>query len=120
MKIVRFDEAKSYEPEKDWKRLSLCSEKDISIEHFVKPPKHASPKHSHPNSQILVVLEGKLIVWTERDGEVLLNKMDTAYIEGDEEHIVTNPLDEISVGLDIFVPGRSFEFWLKKQEMLKK
>ena len=38
MKVVRFDKAESYEPEKDWKRVSLCNEADISVEHFVKPP----------------------------------------------------------------------------------
>jgi hypothetical protein len=27
---------------------------------------------------------------------------------------VTNPLDEVSVGIDIFVPGRSFDFWRKR------
>jgi len=26
---------------------------------------------------------------------------------------VTNPLDQPSSGIDIFVPGRSFDFWLK-------
>lgn len=55
MKVIRFNEAESYEPEKEWKRLSLCNEEDISIEHFVKQPLHASPLHDHPNAQILVV-----------------------------------------------------------------
>ncbi|MGA1846751.1 cupin domain-containing protein [Deferribacter abyssi] len=119
MKIVKYYKAKSYEPEKNWRRVSLCNQKDISIEHFVKPPKHSSPKHKHPNAQILIVLEGKLAVWTEKDGEVILDKYDTVYIERDEEHIVTNPLDEPSVGIDIFVPGRPFDFWLKNKELLK-
>ncbi|BAI81158.1 conserved hypothetical protein [Deferribacter desulfuricans SSM1] len=120
MKVVKYDSAKRYQPEKGWERISLCEESDISIEYFVKPPKHSSPKHNHPNSQILIVLEGQLSIWTEKDGEVLLNKYDTAYIEGDEVHIVTNPLDTPSVGLDIFVPGRSFDFWLKKKDLLNK
>lgn len=119
MKVVRFNNAETYEPEKDWKRVSLCNQDDISIEHFVKPPKHSSPKHSHSNAQILIVLKGKLEIWTKEDGGVVLDEMDTAYIDGNQEHIVTNPLeDEISVGLDIFVPGRSFDFWLKKKELL--
>ena len=50
MKVIRFATGETYEPEKDWKRVSLCSQKDISIEHFVKPPGHASPKHEHPNA----------------------------------------------------------------------
>jgi quercetin dioxygenase-like cupin family protein len=115
MKIIRFKYAKSYEPEKDWKRVSLCAEEDISIEHFTKPPLHASPMHDHPNTQVLVVLEGKLSVFTEGDGEEELEVGDTAYIPGDESHIVKNPLEVPSSGLDIFIPGRSFDFWLKRK-----
>jgi quercetin dioxygenase-like cupin family protein len=115
MKVVRFSEAERYEPEKDWKRVSLCSEGDISVEHFVKPPGHASPSHDHANTQVLVVLEGSLSILTEIDGEKVLFKGDTAYIPGGETHVVKNPLDEPSIGLDIFVPGRSFDFWLKRK-----
>ncbi len=118
MKVIRFNEAESYEPQKNWKRVSLCNEKEISIEYFIKPPKHSSPKHSHSNIQILVVIKGNLLVWTEKNGEILLNENDSVYFEKNEEHIVTNPLDEPSIGIDIFVPGRSFDFWLKKKELL--
>lgn len=115
MKITRMAQADRYEPEKDWKRLSLCSEDDISIEHFTKPARHASPNHSHPSAQVLVVLKGKISVYTEADGEVVLDEGDTAYIPGDEPHVVTNALDEPSIGLDIFIPGRSFDFWLNRK-----
>jgi quercetin dioxygenase-like cupin family protein len=114
MKIVHFDRAESYEPEKDWKRMSLCSESDISVEYFVKPPGHASPRHGHSNAQVLVVLEGKLTISTDSGGEQELTEGDAAYIPGDEAHVVKNPLDSPSIGLDIFVPGRSFDFWLKR------
>jgi len=114
MKVVRFESAESYEPEKDWKRVSLCAEKDISIEHFVKPPRHASPNHDHPNSQVLIVLKGKLTITTGTEEETL-DKGDAVYIPGNEPHVVTNPLDEPSVGIDIFIPGRSFDFWLKRK-----
>ena len=114
MKVIHFKDAESYEPEKDWKRVSLCSEENISIEHFVKPAGHASPRHDHPNVQVLVVLEGRLIIETD-DGEQELCEGDAAYIPGDESHIVKNPLDRPSVGLDIFIPGRSFDFWLKRK-----
>jgi len=113
MKVIRFDSAENYEPEKDWKRVSLCNQEDISIEHFVKPPGHASPRHEHPNSQVLIVLKGKLTITTDTD-EQTLSEHDAVYIPGDEMHIVTNPLDEVSVGIDIFVPGRPFDFWLKR------
>jgi quercetin dioxygenase-like cupin family protein len=114
MQIIRFNEAQTYEPEKDWKRASLCNQEDISIEHFVKPPRHASPLHDHPNAQVLVVLKGQMAVETGKDGLRVLSEGDAVYIPGGEPHVVTNVLDEISIGLDIFVPGRSFDFWLNR------
>ena len=115
MNVIRFSEAESYEPEKDWKRVSLCNQEDVSVEHFVKPPKHSSPLHDHPNAQVLIVLKGKLSIITDNDGEQELCEGDAAYIPGGEPHVVTNPLDELSIGVDIFVPGRSFDFWLKRK-----
>ena len=115
MRITRIKDARSYEPEKDWKRLSLCNEEDISIEHFVKPPYHASPRHEHPNSQVLMVLKGKLAIITD-EGEQVVKETDTVYIPGNVPHVVKNLLDETSSGLDIFVPGRSFDFWLKRKK----
>jgi len=116
MKVIRHKTAETYEPEKDWKRVSLCNEADISLEHFVKPPRHASPLHHHPSAQVLVVLRGKLAIATDADGEQVLDEGDAVYIPGDEPHVVTNPLDVPSVGLDIFVPGRSFDFWLQRKK----
>lgn len=115
MKVIRFKSAERYEPEKDWKRLSLCAEKDISIEHFIKPPGHASPKHDHPNAQVLHVLTGRLSIITDEEGEEYLEPGDTVYIPGRQSHIIRNPLDRPSSGLDIFIPGRSFDFWLKRK-----
>lgn len=115
MNIVRFAEAQRYEPEKDWKRLSLCNEADISIEHFVKPARHASPHHEHPNAQVLVVLEGQIEVRTDDGQRAVLGEGDSVYIPGGEPHVVTNLLDKPSVGLDIFIPGRSFDFWLQRK-----
>lgn len=63
---------------------------------------------------MLIVLQGKLAVITEKDGEVVLEEGDTAYIPQNETHIVTNLLDKPSIGIDIFIPGRSFDFWLKR------
>jgi quercetin dioxygenase-like cupin family protein len=115
MDVIRFNQAENYEPEKDWRRVSLCNQEAISIEHFVKPPGHASPRHAHPNAQVLIVLKGKLVIATDSEIQELCEH-DTVYIPGDEPHIVTNPLDVISVGIDIFVPGRSFDFWLKRKK----
>jgi len=115
MKVIRFESAERYEPERDWKRVSLCGEEDISIEHFVKPPHHASPLHEHPNTQVLVVLKGRIAVVTDADGEQVVEEGDAVYIPGGEPHVVKNLLAGPSVGLDIFVPGRSFDFWLKRK-----
>jgi quercetin dioxygenase-like cupin family protein len=115
MEVIRLKAADRYEPEKDWKRTSLCNQKDISIEHFVKPPGHASPSHRHPNAQVLIVLKGQLSIITENE-EQLLEEGDAVYIPGEERHVVKNPLNQTSVGLDIFVPGRSFDFWLKRKK----
>ena len=115
MKVVRLDEAESYEPEKDWKRVNLCNETDVSVEYFVKPPGHASPRHAHPITQVLIVLKGRMVITTD-DEEQELNEGDAVYIPGNEQHAVKNPLAEPSIGVDIFVPGRSFDFWLKRNQ----
>ena len=113
MKVIRFDDAERYEPEPNWKRVSLCSEPDISIEHFFKPPHHASPRHEHPNAQVLFVLRGEIWIKTDEDGEQRVEEGDAAYIPGGQAHVVENRLSETTVGLDIFVPGRDFKYWLK-------
>jgi quercetin dioxygenase-like cupin family protein len=115
MKVIRFDKAESCEPEKDWKRVSLCCEAEISVEHFVKPPGHASPRHEHPSAQVLIVLKGKMVITTD-DEEKDLNEGDAVYIPGNEPHALKNPTTEPSIGVDIFVPGRSFDFWLKRKQ----
>jgi quercetin dioxygenase-like cupin family protein len=116
MKLIKFDEAESYEPEKNWKRSSLCNEKDISVEHFIKPPNHASPSHQHPNAQVLIVFKGTMSVINEKGESYTLNKGDAIYIPENESHVVKNDLDQPSIGIDIFIPGRSFDFWLKRKQ----
>ncbi|MHC4914249.1 MAG: cupin domain-containing protein [Planctomycetota bacterium] len=114
MKVIRFADAESYEPEKDWKRASLCAEEQISVEHFVKPAGHDSPLHDHPSAQVLVVISGKLSV-TVGEATETLGEGDAVFIPGSEPHVVGNPGETPSSGLDIFVPGRSFDFWLKRK-----
>ena len=115
MEVIHFQDSEKYEPQENWVRANLCNKSDISIEHFVKPPQHFSPTHSYPNSQVLYVLQGEIVIKTE-DNEQKLKKGDTVYIPGGEIHTVLNPLNEISVGLDIFMPGRSFDFWLNRNK----
>ncbi|MFQ5548087.1 MAG: cupin domain-containing protein [Woeseia sp.] len=114
MKVIRFNDARRYEPQEQWVRASLCDQKDISIEHFVKPAGHVSPRHSHSNSQVLALLSGKVIVHSDNYDDQEIKQGDVIYIPGDEPHWVANPLDEPAAGLDIFVPGRSFEYWTKQ------
>ncbi len=115
MEVIRPTTAEKYEPEENWIRTLLCDQKDVSIEHFVKPPLHSSPKHSHDNAQVLYVLKGMITIKTE-DDEQKLNSGDCVYIPGNEIHIVTNPQNEIAIGLDIFIAGRSFDFWLTQNK----
>ncbi len=115
MRVIHFREAESYEPEKDWKRVSLCEEKSISVEYFVKPPHHSSPMHDHPQEQVCVVIRGQMMVITSNGCEEVLEEGDAAFFAANELHQVKNLLDVPSVGVDIFCPGRSFDFWLNRK-----
>lgn len=114
MKTIAFSRAERYEPEPEWKRVSLCAEPGVSIEHFTKPPRHASPLHDHPQAQVTIVLRGQMIVQSANGERVVLGEGDAAYFPPDEPHLIENALDEPSVGVDIFTPGRSFDFWTKR------
>jgi len=114
MKVIKLGDAETYEPDKDWKRASICCEKEISVEHFVKPPGHSSPLHRHPNVQVIIVTRGQMAAVTE-DEVVILNEGDCACFAANELHAVKNPLDEPATGIDIFVPGRSFDFWKNRK-----
>jgi mannose-6-phosphate isomerase-like protein (cupin superfamily) len=61
------------------------------------------------------VLDGRLCIFDADRREHVLDVGDTATIPGGEPHVVTNPLDRPATGLDIFVPGRSFDFWLNRK-----
>ena len=110
MRPVDFDDAETYEPEAGWRRVSMAGSDRFSFEWFEKPPGHSSPMHDHENEQVCVCLEGKLDVVTE-DDEVTLGRFDSVLLESNEPHRVENTGDELAVGLDVFAPGRSFDFW---------
>jgi hypothetical protein len=40
-----------------------------------------------------------------------LGRYDSVWLDPREPHRVENSGDERAVGLDVFVPGRSFDFW---------
>lgn len=113
MRPVEFDETETYEPEDGWRRVSLAGSDQFSFEWFEKPPGHASPMHSHENEQVCVVLEGELTVITQND-ETTADTYDSVFLESNEEHKVVNTGEGTAIGLDVFAPGRSFDFWLER------
>jgi quercetin dioxygenase-like cupin family protein len=110
MERVRFDGAERYEPDEGWERRSLADAEDVSVEWFTKPPGHSSPVHDHENAQVCLVLEGELAVHAG-DRRVDLDRYDAVRLDPGEPHRVENPGEETAVGLDVFVPGRDFDFW---------
>lgn len=114
MKLVKFKEAERYEPEPDWKRVALAGSEQFSFEWFQKAPGHSSPMHHHENEQVCICLEGELVVHTETD-KVVLKPYDSVLLEADEPHRVENRGTEMAIGLDVFAPGRSFDFWTKRK-----
>lgn len=115
MDFVPFDAAESYEPDAGWQRRALAGSDAFSFEWFEKPPGHASPMHDHENEQVCVCLAGELTVHFE-DESVTLSQYDSVHIEGNETHAVENEGDERAVGLDVFAPGRSFDFWTDRDD----
>lgn len=110
MKHVPFDDAETYEPEAGWRRVSLAGSEAFSFEWFEKPPGHSSPMHDHANEQVCVCLSGELTVHFEGTS-VTLEQYDSVFLEAWETHAVENTGEETAVGLDVFAPGRSFDFW---------
>ena len=114
MKPVEFDDAETYEPEEGWRRVALAGSDNFSFEWFEKPPGHSSPMHDHENEQVCVCLRGELTVKTE-DDEVQLGEFDSVFLEANETHRFENTGDETAVGIDVFAPGRSFDFWTDRE-----
>ena len=116
MHEVMFDEAESYEPEAGWRRVEMAGSDAFSFEWFEKPPGHSSPMHDHENEQVCIVFEGELTIYNEAGDEVTLEQFDSAYLEPWEPHRVENTGDVRAVGVDVFAPGRSFDFWLDRED----
>ncbi|WP_134671753.1 cupin domain-containing protein [Halorussus marinus] len=115
MEPVSFDEAETYEPDEGWARAALAGSDAFSFEWFEKPPGHSSPMHDHENEQVCLVLEGELTVHTE-DDSVTMGEYDSVLLESWESHRVENTGEERAVGLDVFAPGRGFDFWTDREE----
>jgi quercetin dioxygenase-like cupin family protein len=114
MRPVEFEEAASYEPDEGWRRVSLAGSDRFSFEWFEKPPGHSSPMHDHENEQVCLCLGGELTVETEND-RVTLERYDSVLLNAGEPHRVENTGDDRAVGLDVFAPGRSFDFWTDRE-----
>jgi len=113
MQVVKFKEAESYEPEKRWRRVSLAGRDSVSVEWYEKPPGHSSPMHKHESKQVTIAIKGKMKVYTENE-EVVLKEFDSVFFNENEPHRLENIGEEKAIGIDIFVPGRPFDFWLKR------
>lgn len=109
-----FDDAEAYEPDEGWRRVAMAGSDAVSFEWFEKPAGHSSPMHDHDNEQVCLCLEGELTVYTEDDA-VTLNEFDSVWLAGNEAHCVENTGETRAVGIDAFVPGRSFDFWLDRE-----
>lgn len=116
MRVTNFDDAETYEPDDGWERVSLAGSEKFSFEWFTKPPGHTSPMHDHENEQVCLVLSGELTLHTEDGDSVTLQQYDSAWLEAWETHRVENAGDELAVGLDVFAPGRSFDFWTDRED----
>lgn len=114
MKQVQFDNAETYEPDQGWRRVSLAGSNQFSFEWFEKPSGHSSPMHDHENEQVCLCLGGELSIVTE-DDRIILKQYDSVLLESAETHRVENTGDELAIGLDVFAPGRSFDFWTDKE-----
>lgn len=116
MEPIDFGEGRSYEPDAGWRRLEMAGSDRVSLEFFEKPPGHTSPMHHHENHQVCVVLEGR-VVFENGAGETHeLGPRDSLLLESDEPHSATNPGDQVAEGIDIFAPGRGFEYWTEREE----
>lgn len=115
MQKVQFDKAEDYEPDEGWRRVSMAGSDKFSFEWFEKPPGHSSPMHDHENEQVCLCLAGELTVITDEQ-EVVLERFDSVWLDAWEAHRVENAGDERAIGVDVFAPGRSFDFWTDREE----
>ena len=115
MKVIKLSQGETYQPEPAWKRVSLAGSDKISVEYFEKPAGHSSPMHSHPNEQVSIVIKGRMKVVSGDGEEEVLGFGDSAWFAPNEPHRIENPGTELAVGVDIFVPARSFDFWTKRK-----
>lgn len=72
--------------------------------------------HDHENEQVCICLEGELTLYNEDDESTTLKQFDSVWLDSWETHRVANEGDKLAVGLDVFAPRRSFDFWTDQKE----
>ncbi|MBU1937525.1 cupin domain-containing protein [bacterium] len=115
MKVIALKQGETYQPDPGWKRVSLAGSSNVSIEYFEKPPGHTSPLHHHTNEQVCIVIKGRMTVVNGNGDTNELGPGDSVWFAPDEPHRVENAGTELAVGIDIFSPGRAFDFWTKRK-----
>lgn len=115
MKVVKQSEGEIRQPDPGWKRVSLAGSSNVSVEYFEKPPRHTSPLHRHPSEQVCIVISGHLRVDNGGNETAELGAGDSVRFAPNELHRIENTGDTLAAGVDIFVPGRSFDFWTRSR-----
>lgn len=111
MEISSFDEAMSYEPAEGWKRVALSDHEAFNCEWFEKPPGHSSPMQEHEHEQVSIVIHGELTMYTGED-EYVLGPYDSVLLEPHDPHSFENTGETTAMGIDIFTPPRSKDYWM--------
>jgi quercetin dioxygenase-like cupin family protein len=115
MKVITLKQGETYQPDPGWKRVSLAGSSNVSIEYFEKPPGHTSPLHHHMSEQVCIVIRGKMTAINGNGDTHELGPGDSVWFAPDEPHRVENAGKDLAVGIDIFSPGRDFDFWTKRK-----
>ena len=114
MRVVTLTEGERFEPDPGWRRIGLAGSENVSVEYFEKPPGHASPLHSHRHEQTCIVIRGRMRAVCASGESRELGPGDSVWFAPNELHRIENATDETAVGVDIFVPARSFSFWKER------
>ena len=79
-----------------------------------KAPRSRLTDAQSPQRAGLYLHRGELSVETEDGETATIGPYDSVRFESDEPHIVANQTEEQAIGIDVFAPGRSFDFWLNR------
>lgn len=121
MYVHKFEENQLEKLEEGWFRTDLGGEelwkdwKAVSVEYYEKKPGLMSSFHTHPNKQVTLLFQGKIRVYT-KEQKTILQKMDSVFFEVNEPHKMEILGNHKATGINIFVPGRSPDFWDKRKQ----